>query len=66
MTGVLISPGDQHALEAAVRLLAGDMNLRTELGKAGRELAEKEFRSTDMVDRLEALYQAVISGSKTT
>ena len=66
MTGVLISPGDRHALEAAVRLLAGDMNLRTELGKTGRELAEKEFRSTDMVDRLEALYQAVISGSKTT
>jgi glycosyltransferase involved in cell wall biosynthesis len=41
--GLAVPPGDPAALAGAVRLLAGDANLRHALGAAGAEFVERDF-----------------------
>ena len=41
ITGILVCPGDEGELTAAITLLAKDRKLREKLGKAGLEWAEK-------------------------
>ncbi len=59
-TGVLIRPGDQQALRAAIEKLSVDAHWRKQLGHSGRILAEREFSAADMVQRLEQLYQQLM------
>lgn len=42
-TGILVAPGDSRGLAEALELLAGDQDLRTRLGLAGREKVAMEF-----------------------
>jgi glycosyltransferase involved in cell wall biosynthesis len=64
-TGILVKPGDREALDRAVRRLATNAELRTQWGLAGKDMAEREFSATDMVDRLETLYQRLMTGDET-
>lgn len=41
--GVLFRPGDERALAEAILRLAGDANLRSRIGAAGRRAAERRF-----------------------
>ncbi len=43
VSGVLVPPRDARALADAVAALAGDEDLRTRMGAAGRALAERDF-----------------------
>lgn len=43
VTGLLVPPGDQQALRAALERLLGDPGLRTRMGAAGRERARERY-----------------------
>lgn len=48
-TGVLVPPRDSQKLANAMMDLSSDQDLRTTLGRAGKERAERDFRSADVV-----------------
>ena len=54
-TGLLISFGDEQALAGAIRRLAGDPELRKQLGSAGRRRFSDQFRFEFGVARLRDL-----------
>jgi glycosyltransferase involved in cell wall biosynthesis len=56
-TGYLVPPREPDALADAVAELLSDAALRTQMGRAGRELVDPAFRAAIMVDRIGALYQ---------
>lgn len=58
--GVLVPPGDSESLAAALRRLAGDADLRTRLGTAGRARAEA-FRPDIVAASVMELYRAVLA-----
>ncbi|MEA2375914.1 MAG: hypothetical protein QOD53_2377 [Thermoleophilaceae bacterium] len=60
-TGLLVPHGDVAALAAAMQRLIEDPALRERLGQAARQRAEL-LAGEHSVDRLEALYEAAISG----
>ncbi|SDT59698.1 WcaI family glycosyltransferase [Bradyrhizobium canariense] len=51
--GLVIPPGDTHALAAAVRTLAGDPQLCSALGKGAREIALSRWDKTAILAALE-------------
>jgi glycosyltransferase involved in cell wall biosynthesis len=58
-TGLLVNPGDPVGLAAAIRRLIDDPELRSRLGLAARQRAEREFawdviaaRTADMYERM--------------
>jgi glycosyltransferase involved in cell wall biosynthesis len=55
--GILVPPGDQAALEAALTELLGDPGRRAELGAAGEEIAASRDSAT-MVRSYEDLFEA--------
>jgi glycosyltransferase involved in cell wall biosynthesis len=59
-TGLLVPPGDPHALTGALGRLLDDAALRREMGSAGRERVERDFSAAAMVRRIEALYDEVL------
>ena len=54
-TGVLLDPGDEDGLAAAMVSLARNPSLRTRLGRAGRERAARLFTVDRHVDRMEGV-----------
>ncbi|MGZ5360385.1 MAG: glycosyltransferase [Solirubrobacterales bacterium] len=60
-SGILVPPGDPPALAAALERLGEDAELGTAMGARGREIAERRFSLTGMVDSIEELY-AEVSG----
>jgi glycosyltransferase involved in cell wall biosynthesis len=58
-TGVLVEPGDEHALAAELRSLLDDPDRRRELGTAARAEVERRFASTSVRDPLSSLYKDV-------
>lgn len=56
VTGFLVKPGDVDAVEAAIRRLLGDEELRMKLGESARGWVEREFSVEQMVARHEALF----------
>jgi glycosyltransferase involved in cell wall biosynthesis len=60
--GLLVQPGDEAGLAAALDRLAGDSGLRTKLAEAGRRKVEAEFREETMLDRLESFLASVQNG----
>ena len=58
--GVLVPPGDRESLAAALRRLAGDADLRTRLGTAGRARAQA-FRPDIVAASVMELYRAVLA-----
>jgi glycosyltransferase involved in cell wall biosynthesis len=62
--GLLVPPGDRHALGEALRRLLVDARLRHRLGEAARNRAEREFGLELMTDRVEALLGAMIEDGR--
>ena len=60
-TGLLVQPGDEPGLAAALKQLAADSDLRTNLAEAGRRKVEAEFREETMLDRLESFLSSVLA-----
>jgi glycosyltransferase involved in cell wall biosynthesis len=61
VTGLLVPPGDITALRDAVERLLGDAELRTRLGAAAREKAQRELSFDTAAARLEAVYEEALS-----
>ncbi len=57
VTGLLFRPGDGRGLAAKVLELLGDDRRRVEMGRAGREVVEKEFALARMTEGTLAVYQ---------
>jgi glycosyltransferase involved in cell wall biosynthesis len=60
--GLLVPPGDDAALAAAVGRLVDDAGLRARLGAAARARAERQYSRRAMVDRFERFYQQLVGG----
>lgn len=59
MDGLLVPPGDERALFAALALLADDAGLRRRLSQGARQSYETRFGLPLMAERLEAVYRGV-------
>jgi len=57
--GLLVPPGNDAALAAAVLCLLEDPALARRYGEAGRRKVGQEFQFEEMVDRIEGIYQRV-------
>jgi glycosyltransferase involved in cell wall biosynthesis len=55
-TGLLVSPRDAPALEAALARLLDDAGLRRRLGEAGRDRVERHFHAAAMTARILEIY----------
>jgi len=63
-TGLLVAPGDEAGLSAALARLLGDADLRTTMGRAGRARVAEKFTARAMADKTVALYESLAaSGS---
>ena len=60
INGVLVPPGDEAALGAALGNLLEDAALRRRLGEAGRELMHREFSIDTMVEGNLAVYRELL------
>jgi glycosyltransferase involved in cell wall biosynthesis len=59
-TGLLVPSGDVHALAAAIRRLASDVENAKALGEAGYRRLVERFSWDSIVDRWLAIYEQVI------
>jgi len=64
VSGVLVPPDDPVSLSEALSQLAGDADRRSALGRAARQCYEQRFTIDVMCERLEALYQKVVTGHR--
>lgn len=55
--GILVAPGDVHALANAIVLLLGDENMRTTMGAAAKKKISERFSAEAVVPQLEAIYR---------
>lgn len=60
VTGLLVPPRDPGALAAAVRRLAGDADLRAQMGTAARERARRLFDQQRCIDLTLGVYDSVL------
>jgi glycosyltransferase involved in cell wall biosynthesis len=60
-TGVLVPPGDVDSLRAALTKLAKNRGARTEMGRAGRELAEREYSLDRHAERICSIYEEALA-----
>ena len=60
-TGLLVPPGDQRALEAALTELLEDAGLRARLGAAARALVEREFALPRVIAETLAVYRGLLA-----
>jgi glycosyltransferase involved in cell wall biosynthesis len=60
VSGLLVPPRDQVALANAIQRLLENPSLRASMGKAGRELAEREFSIEKVVATHLAVYQSLM------
>jgi glycosyltransferase involved in cell wall biosynthesis len=65
-SALLVNSGDDAALEAALKRLAGDAALRARLGRRGREIVNERFRFDTMCQKREEMFEDVISNGTTT
>ena len=62
-TGLLVDPRSPAELERALERLLGDSILGTRLGEAGRRELDERFTWRRVVERTEAVYEALLEGS---
>ena len=62
-TGILVDPGDPHALAGALDRLAGDPMLAEMLGAAGHERV-KSFGLDGMVDAVLGVYEEALGSER--
>jgi glycosyltransferase involved in cell wall biosynthesis len=60
VTGILVEPGDVRGLALALDRLASEQPEAERMGVAGRQRALELFGLDQMLDRIEAIYRAVI------
>ena len=60
-TGLLVPPGDQEALEAALTELLADPGLRLRLGASARILVQREFALPKIINETLALYRELLA-----
>lgn len=60
VTGLLIAPRNQLALETAIGTLAGDASLRERLGRNARAWVEANVSIARYIDKVERLYQQLL------
>ena len=58
---LLVPAGDAAALAEAIGRLVRDPALRTRLGRAGRRLVETHYSGARVAERLEALYETLVT-----
>jgi rhamnosyl/mannosyltransferase len=61
VTGLVVPPGDPHALAGALNRLLDDAELRRRVGEAGRARVVREFTQDTMADRVRALYRQALA-----
>lgn len=59
--GIKVPPRDAAVLAAALVSLLGDAGARARLGQAGRRVVQERYNWPRVIDRLEALYNAVVT-----
>jgi glycosyltransferase involved in cell wall biosynthesis len=64
-TGLLIEPRNSGEIASAVGRLLADAPLRRRLGERGRVVAQTQFGKDSMLDKMEAVFNAALSVSKT-
>lgn len=57
---MIVEPGNEGALAAAIEVLAKDAGLRAEIGRANRVKAKSEFDESRMIARYRSLYAALL------
>ncbi len=62
-TGLLVEPNNHPALAEAMIHLLNDEERRVDMGNAGRRRAEKDFSISQMMLKLETLYEEILSQS---
>ncbi|PYN28911.1 MAG: glycosyltransferase family 1 protein, partial [Candidatus Rokuibacteriota bacterium] len=62
-TGLLVPPGDERALAAAIGALLDDPERRRRLGRAGRARVLSKFSIQPMVERTAQIYRAAAAAS---
>jgi glycosyltransferase involved in cell wall biosynthesis len=60
LNGILVKPRDAELLAVAIERLIRDLELRVEMGKRGRERAEKEFDDQLNIDKTVAVYESLL------
>ena len=60
VSGLLVPPKDSQALAKAIEALLANSNLRTEMGKAGRRLAQEKFSLEKITEQTLNVYQKVL------
>jgi len=63
-TGLVVPARDRGALAEAINRLLSDEELRTEMGRKGRERARREFSHQIMIDRVLALYESLYESAE--
>ena len=59
-TGLLVPPGDPHALADALEVLWKDGGKREAMGRAGRDRVEQHFSAKKMVAETEKIYESIM------
>jgi glycosyltransferase involved in cell wall biosynthesis len=62
--GLLLPCGDVNGLSTALQRLVEDPILRQKLGASGKERTQQEFRWQDKLERVQAVYKAVVGGQQ--
>jgi glycosyltransferase involved in cell wall biosynthesis len=60
VSGLLVPPGDSHALANAIAKVMMDGKLRQHLGRGGRERIEQHFSIEQILPRWDALYRNIL------
>ena len=61
VSGLLVPPKNSEAFADAIICLAKDKNLRDSMGERGRDFVYSEFNTSNLCDRIEEIYQQVLS-----
>ena len=59
--GILVSPKDPEALYRAMNELLDDREKREKMGRIGKRVCEESFSSNAMIEKIENLYDSLLS-----